>query len=269
VVHKKNRYARIRTKTKIKVREKMHNSFYFLHIPKTAGRFFTHNIVAPLRDPLIKNGIHSFYDREKYVAHQHWGNFIDKNTYVTSLIRDPIKHAVSSYCHYTMLDVTAQRTVPLGLEEFNKYDMFKWWEYHLDFISNQQSKNFLIEDPGIREDGSKIGYGESQIMKNCIVTKEIILKKLEDVSLLIKSENLSLQNVSNIHKKILGDFNIHNVEIKHKIQKASNYWNPDSTRIYNSLNEKDKEKIFSYSPIDAEIYNTSSLFYDFKKENNE
>jgi hypothetical protein len=247
----------------------MYNSFYFLHIPKTAGRFFTHNIVVPLREPLMNNGIHSFYDRETYVAHQHWGNFITKDTYVTSLIRDPIKHAVSSYCHYTMLDVTAQRTVPLGLEEYNKSDMFKWWEYHLDFISNQQSKNFLIEDPGINPDGTKIGYGKSDIMKNCIVTKDIVIKKFEDVALLIKSEDLELSNINKIYKKILKDFNIENVDIKHKIQKASNYWNPDSTRIYNSLTEKDKERILSYSPVDAEIYNTSSLFYDFKKESNE
>lgn len=241
----------------------MHNSFYFLHIPKTAGRFFTHNVVVPLTEIFLKNNIHSFYDRETYVAHQHWGNFIDKNTYVTSIIRDPIKHAVSSYCHFTMLDAGAQRTVPLELDEFNKMDMFKWWEYHLDFISNQQCKNFLIEDPGINEDGTKIGYGNSQVMKNCIVTKEIILKRLEDVSLLIKSEDLSLQNVNKVHNKILNDFDITNFEINHKIQKASNYWNPDSTRIYNSLDKKDKERILSYSPIDSEIYNTESLFYKF------
>lgn len=246
----------------------MYNSFYFLHIPKTAGRFFTHNVVVPLREPLINNGIHSFYDRENYVAHQHWGNFITKDTYVTSIIRDPIKHAVSSYCHFTMLDAGAQRTVPLALDEFNKIDMFKWWEYHLDFISNQQCKNFLIEDPGIRKDGTKIGYGNSQVMKNCTVTKEIILKKFEDVSLLIKSENLSLQNVNKIHNKILNDFGITDFKINHKIQKASNYWNPDSTRIYNSLDKKDKERILSYSPVDSEIYNTESLFYKFDRNSN-
>jgi hypothetical protein len=243
----------------------MHNSFYFLHIPKTAGRFFTHNVVVPLRETLLSNNIHTFYDREKYVAHQHWGNFINKDTYVTSLIRDPIKHAVSSYCHFTMLDSGAQRRVPLALDEFNKMDMFKWWEYHLQFISNQQSKNFLIEDPGTREDGTPIGYGASEIMKNCIVTKEIIMERLNDVSLLIKSEELSLPNVNKVHTKILNDFNITNFEINHKIQKASNYWNPDSTRIYNSLDKKDKERILSYSPIDAEIYNTDSLFYKFDR----
>lgn len=247
----------------------MHNSFYFLHIPKTAGRFFTHNIVVPLREPLLKNNIHTFYDRDTYVAHQHWAAFINKETYVTSLIRDPIKHAVSSYAHYTMLDVGAQRTKPLGSEEHNKNDMFGWWEYHLDHLSNMQSKNFLIEDPGTAEDGKKYGYGNSPIMKNCIVTKEIIFKRLEDVSLLIKSEDLHLENISKIYNKILNDFNIYDVNINHKIQKASNYWNPDSTRIYNSLNEKDKERILSYSPVDAEIYNTSSLFYNFKKDNNE
>lgn len=247
----------------------MHNSFYFLHIPKTAGRFFTHNIVVPLQEPLLKNNIHTFYDRETYVAHQHWANFITDRTYVTSLIRDPIKHAVSAYAHYNMLDSGAQRTVPLGSGEYDKNDMFRWWEHNLEFISNMQCKNFLIEDPGKTEDGRKLGYGESEVMKNCLVTKDNIFKRLENVSLLIKSENLSLLNVTKIYDKILKDFDIHNVTINHKIQKASNYWNPDSTRIYNSLNEKDKEKILSYSPIDAEVYNTSSLFYNFVEDENE
>jgi hypothetical protein len=247
----------------------MHNSFYFLHIPKTAGRFFTHNIVVPISDVLSNNNIHTFYDRDTYVAHQHWGNFITKETYVTSLMRDPIKHAVSSYCHFTMLDSGAQRRVDFNLEEFNKMDMFKWWEYHLEYISNQQCKNFLIEDPGTRPDGTKIGYGRSDVMKNCLVTKDIMMTKLEDVALLIKSEDLHFSNVNKIYSKILNDFNIDNVEIKHKIQKASNYWNPDSTRIYNSLNNKDKERLLSYSPIDAEIYYTESLFHKFEGNKNE
>lgn len=246
-----------------------YNSFYFLHIPKTAGRFFTHNVVVPLREVLLSNGFHTFYDRETYIAHQHWGSFITPETHVTSLIRDPIKHAVSSYAHFTMLDSGAQRTVPVGAEGYDKYDMFKWWEYHLDYISNQQCKNFLIEDPGKDEDGKKYGYGNSPIMKSCNVTKEIMLKKFDDVALLIKSENLQLPNIKKIHNKILSDFGIPQTNINHKIQKASNYWNPDSTRIYNSLTEKDKERLLSYSPIDAEIYYTESLFYNFDEDSNE
>jgi hypothetical protein len=97
----------------------------------------------------------------------------------------------------------------------------------------------------------------------------IVLKRLEDVSLLIKSEDLSLQNVNKVHNKILNDFDITDFEINHKIQKASNYWNPDSTRIYNSLDKKDKERILSYSPIDSEIYNTESLFYKFYRNSYE
>lgn len=240
--------------------QKQFDSFYFLHVPKTAGRFFTHNIVVPLDNIFKENNIENFYDRDTYVAHRFWGNFIKDTTYVTSLLRDPIKHAVSFYCHYSMLDKGAQRTIPVGAFQYNKNTMFDWMDQYAEFAKNMQSKNFLLSDLG-----EKKGILNSDKAKNCIVSKEIILNKLKLVPLLIRSEDLVRENVEKIFNKILTDFEIPNKKLSHKIQKASNYWNPDSTRIYNSLTESDKNKILEWNNIDAEIYNTDNLFYSLKE----
>ncbi len=238
---------------------KTFDSLYFLHIPKTAGRYFTHNVVVPLA-PIIKEyGIHSHYNRDTYVAHQFWADFINENTYVASLLRDPVEHMVSLYSHFSVLNDGAQHRIPIGAEEYNKDAMFEWMSRNNDTVKNIQSKNFLIKSV----DG---GFIYSPETRDCIVTKDIIFDRLKNVSLLIKSEDLTLKNTKNVYNKILTDLNIPLTPITQKIQSRANSWNPDSTRIYASLTDKEKEKILEFNSIDAEVYNTSSLFYDFSEE---
>lgn len=236
------------------------NSFYFLHTPKTAGRFFTHNVVVPLDPILLKNNIHNFYNRDTYIAHQHWANFITDNTYIVNLFRDPIAHTVSTYSHFSMLSHDAQRDVPVGDSKYNKHSMFDWLEKNHDSFSNMQSKSLLISELG----GNATTYFDSPNMKNCIPIKSIVIDKINKISLFLNSEDLLFKNIKNIHNKILDDFLIPRVNIKHSFQKHSNYWNPDSTRIFNSLNDVDKNKILEWANIDAEIFYTKGLFFNIK-----
>lgn len=238
------------------------DSFYFLHVPKTAGRYFTHNVVVPAALAMREHGIHSHYNRDTYIAHQFWADFIDKNTYVVSLLRDPVQYMVSLYSHFSVLGNGAQHKIPIGAEEYNKDTMFEWMTKNNDTVKNIQSKNFLIN----KVEG---GFIYSPETRDCVVTKDIIFNRLKDVSLLIKSEELSLKNTKQAYNKILTDLNIPVPEINQKLQSRANSWNPDSTRIYASLTEKEKEKILEFNSIDAEVYNTSHLFYNFDKENNE
>jgi hypothetical protein len=250
---------------RIKIMNKLFDSFYFLHVPKTAGRFFTHNIVVPLDKILKEHGIENFYDRETYVAHRFWADFITDKTYVTSLFRDPIKHAVSFYSHYAMLDRGAQRTMPVGAMQFNKNTMMDWFENNSHRIGNMQSKNFLLSDLG----GKEYGFMNSEKVINCEISKEIMIERLQDVSLLIKSEQLHHQNIQNVFDKILQDLKIPQHQIKHNIQKASNYWNPDSTRIYKSLDNTDRNRILEWNNVDAEVYHTESVFYNINTKVNQ
>jgi hypothetical protein len=232
------------------------NSLYFLHVPKTAGRYFTHNVIVPIAPVIKKHGIHSHYDRDTYIAHQFWADFIDKNTYVVSLFRDPVQHLVSLYSHFSFLNDGAQHKIPIGAKGYSKETMFDWMIENNDSVKNVQSKNFLISNL------VEAGFIYSPATRDCIVTEEIILDRLKDVSLLIKSEDLSLKNTKNVYNKILSDLNIPIVEINQKLQSRENSWNPDSTRIYSTLTEKEKEQILEFNSIDANIYNSQSLFYN-------
>jgi hypothetical protein len=238
------------------------DSFYFLHIPKTAGRYFTHNVVVPVAPVIKEHGIHSHYDRDTYVAHQFWADFINEKTYVVSLLRDPVQHLVSLYSHFSVLGDSAQHKIPIGAEEYNKDAMFEWMIRNNETVKNVQSKNFLI---------SRVenGFIYSPETRDCVVTNEIIFDKLKNVSLLIKSEELSLKNTKQAYNKILSDLGVPAKKPEQKLQSRANSWNPDSTRIYSTLTEKEKEKILEFNSIDAEVYNTKSLFYNFKGEGNE
>ena len=238
---------------------KTFDSLYFLHIPKTAGRYFTHNVIVPLSPGIKEHGINSHYDRDTYIAHQFWADFIGENTYVVSLLRDPVQHLVSLYSHFSVLGDGAQHKIPIGAEEYNKDAMFEWMIRNNDTVKNIQSKNFLIKSV-------EGGFIYSPETRDCIVTKDIIFNRLQDVSLLIKSEELSLKNTKQAYTKILTDLNVPVPPINQKLQSRANSWNPDSTRIYASLTEKEKEKILEFNSIDAEVYNTSSLFYKFNQE---
>jgi hypothetical protein len=231
------------------------NSLYFLHIPKTAGRYFTHNVIVPIAPRIKEYGIRSHYDRDTYVAHQFWADFIDKNTYVVSLLRDPVQHMVSLYSHFSVLGDGAQHKIPIGAEEYNKDSMFEWMIRNNDTVKNIQSKNFLINSV-------EGGFIYSPETRDCIVTEEIVLNRLKDVSLLIKSEDLSLKNTKNVYNKILIDLGIPELPINQKLQSRANSWNPDSTRIYSTLTEKEKESILDFNSVDAQIYNSKSLFYN-------
>jgi hypothetical protein len=237
------------------------DSFYFLHTPKTAGRFFTHNIVVPLDPILLKNGVHNFYDRNTYVAHQHWAPFITDSTYIVNLFRDPIPHTVSAYCHFTMLSHDAQRKVPVGDERYSKHSMFDWLDKYEHSLSNFQSKSLLLSELG----NNVKTYFDSQNMIECVPTTTAVMEKINKVSLFLNSEDLAFSNVKKIHNKILDDFSIPRVDIKHSFQKHSNYWNPDSTRILNSLNDADKERILKWANIDAEIFHSNGLFFNIKE----
>jgi hypothetical protein len=237
------------------------DSFYFLHTPKTAGRFFTHNIVVPLDPILLKNGVHNFYNRDTYVAHQHWANFITDSTYVVNLFRDPISHTVSTYCHFSMLSHDAQRDVPVGDKKYNKNSMFDWLEENKDSFSNMQSKSLLIPELG----GNAKTYFDSPNMKQCNPTTITVMDKINKVSLFLNSDDLAFNNIKKIHNKVLDDFLIPRINIEHSFQKHSNYWNPDSTRILNSLNDSDKNKILTWANIDSEIFYSKGLFFDIKE----
>lgn len=77
-----------------------YKSFYYLQIPKTGSKYFVSNTYWPLKDELNKHGIAflNMWDQYSNPLITGWHPGIDKDTYVVSAFRDPIKQIVSKYC---------------------------------------------------------------------------------------------------------------------------------------------------------------------------
>ena len=76
-----------------------YNKFYFLHIPKTGGRFFTKYIVNQIEDALKQNNIDIIKPPDNALKHGGWHKDIDDNTYIVSVFRDPVEFFISAISH--------------------------------------------------------------------------------------------------------------------------------------------------------------------------
>jgi uncharacterized protein (DUF1499 family) len=230
------------------------NSFYFLHIPKTGGRLYVFNFLDPLNDAILDSNIKNFKDRINSSDHSQWRKDITDSTYVTTLLRDPCKHAVSMYIHSMAVDeLSVVKTIPK--EKINKEAFLNWINKNEQWIKNYQSKHLVSPTATTIEEHSNI------FLNNSLVTTENVFKKIDQISLIFKPEDLSENNVSIIQKIIMSDLGINNFKANNKPYQREHYRSVSSEFIYDSLTKKDKEYLLSISNIDSEVYETKKIFY--------
>jgi|LauGreDrversion4_2_1035121.scaffolds.fasta_scaffold07767_6 hypothetical protein len=231
-------------------------NFYFLHIRKTGGRYFKEYILKQLEDKVEKLPIK---DR-----HEGWKKEIDDNTYVFSILRDPVEYICSVYAH--MISTRAGLLHPsnengkhtdsikdniVNIELDKKY-MFEWIRYN-KWTHNLQSKEILHTS---EEYNNILNIIIKKYSKDNNVDKELLYERLNRINLLVRQ--VSLKNPESIVKKLCDDLNI---ELAGEIQKDTlTYHNMASTNLYNSLTEEDKIEIRQMFDIDNEIYNNHSIF---------
>ena len=80
------------------------NSIYYLHIPKTAGRWYIRAVNGPVVDILTtkkNNLINISAEKSKLSQSTHWGWIpeIDKKTFIHTTIREPVSHICSLFTH--------------------------------------------------------------------------------------------------------------------------------------------------------------------------
>lgn len=233
----------------------MYKKFYFLHIPKTSGRFCKENIVNPLLPVFANKGISC----QLYPSHANWDiEYIDSYTYVFSIFRDPAKRIISHYCHDIVLDNEARRKVPVGTaKEINRYSFLSWVKENQTYLSNFQAKNFLLEDKTM--DHEVKDFFNFTLKED---DKNDILKKIERTNILIKPINLNKTTSLLIQNRILFDFNLIKKEDNLEFFDNPEFYNEDSNNLFNMLIPDDLEYLNSFNEFDLEIYNNDSNFWN-------
>lgn len=216
----------------------MYNKFYFLHVPKTGGRFLKNNFICKFPS--------SIKVIEGQDRHSGWDKQIDENTYIFSVIREPLEMICSLYAHIiaskaNMLFKDSVNNLGITNIHLDKEAFIKWIggakQYH-----NIQSKNFLISGPVF---DNLYNYS---IFSN--LNEDLLWERLNRVNLLV-SHDILLEDVQFVTKKICKDLNIENISFEND---KDTYSNPGSRNLYLSLNDYDKEKISNFFKIDYKVY---------------
>lgn len=244
-----------------------YNKVYFLHIPKTGGRFLTKYILRPMENILKDNGIELVKSPEDMRQHAGWPYWIDDQTYIITVFRDPCEFFVSSVCHSEagkkgLIDETQWHIIKesgkdLRVSKKELYDTLLRWDYMKDF----QSQNFMIStDPEVK---SILHESKMRYENNVVLNKKELYDKINRVNLMIRTKDLKSMDYSLLINKISKDLGISiNLDLP-KIDK-SYFKNNASEFLFNSLTQEDKDNINKSFVLDKEIYENDSLFWSPK-----
>ena len=253
--------------------KKNYSEFYHLHIPKTGGTSLFLMLRENLFPILFKNNIPiSIYNKEKR-DHSGWKPVID-NQYIMSSFRDPVKRVVSHF--FWMLNLIEASGIEVtrenkhifyfgsNIEDYRnptKQEFIHWIQKNKNYLSDYQSKNFFYRENDQVVPMCVIGCSPALSIKE--FNKDEAIKNILRTNLLIKTENIKINNFENIFNKILNDFDLKNTN-KIKINTNTSNSNKKSFEFYNSLSKKEIEYIQSINLLDLEIYNTDSFFWNPK-----
>ena len=225
------------------------NRFYFLHIPKTGGRYVFANVIATLNLSLNQYGVPRV---DEPYAHTGWHKDIDENTYIMCLFRDPVDQIVSLYSHAKVLDHRGHRKFPVGEKKLTKDGLFNWINRDLEGSRNFQSKNLLVT----RDIKERISDIE-------VTSTDQVLERLNRINLFMRTELLNNFEFNVIVDKIVDDLGLPKIE-NYMSYPTNGLKNPDSLSLRESLTEDDANYLRSLSKVDDDIYKNDSLFWSPK-----
>lgn len=242
-----------------------YSKFYFLHIPKTGGRFLTKYIINPIEEILKANNIEVLALPPNVEKHGGWHKDIDENTYIVSVFREPVEFFVSTVAHIAADQkglikkeseyVIKNKSEVLNIEKEFLYKVLEEMEYFKDF----QSRNFLLTP----EERQLIQHARRAFRQNDYMDKEVAYERIQRVNLMIRNKDLISMDYSLLINKISKDLEI-KIDIDLPIPDREYYKNNSSEVLFNKLNLEDKEKICNNFLFDKEIYENDSLFWTAK-----
>ncbi len=247
-----------------------YNSFYFLHMAKCDGRRFIDSIVKPLikSNPDLEcyteyyTKHHEWISsdnlaiREEDMAHQGWDSRISENTYIVSILRDPIERAASWYA------MVVDRKVKSKLNSREETKLYLDKNKFIDFVKNNTRfhnyyTKMILND--FTNNGSAI-FNNSQLKNEENI--KTAMHRFKRINILLKMKDFPYINKIDISKKITKDLDCDifypNIE---KNKNLNPYTLPASKILYESLTEEDKKQLSEYLSLDYAIYNDDSLFW--------
>lgn len=241
-----------------------YDSFYFLHIPKTDGRRFIDLILLDLKDnnPQLKfpaGNLMGNYFGDPYNAHQGWIPEITDKTYVFSMMRDPIKRAVSYYVFLIMQQIKQHQDFKTYTSiNFTKEGFIKYVESQKD-VRNVSSKMFLYN---IDSDMDRRYLFQDLSLKDKNEI-DILMTRVKRSNLLLKSETFASMDKQDLFRKISQDLGIDErpVSIK-KADFEPTYTKKESSLLYDLLTDSDKQYLRQYFDVDYYIYKKEDLFWN-------
>jgi len=228
----------------------MKKSISFLHVAKTGGHYLKTELLVNLFSKLENKGIKI----EPYTYHFGWA-FVDDETYIISSLRDPVKRTVSHFCHV----IDKIRKIP----NYDKYnlnveDLMTWVEDNKKFLSNYQSKNFLLDS---FEDNIYFFQYDS-IFNTLVIDKRELLSRLSRVEILLKDSQLNSTTIEEVNRKVLKDFDLKLQEPKYIDHPVGHFINSESENLYQELTQGQKDYLYELSSVDTEIYFNNKLFWN-------
>lgn len=240
-----------------------YDKVYFLHIPKTGGRFLKKYILNPMESLFANNGIAYSRPPEDMRQHAGWSSLIDDKTYIISVFREPSEFFVSSVCHDAaiknkLVDEKNWNVIDgknLRVEKQELYEKLESWKY----MKNFQSFNFTFIKNS--EHRSVIQEAIANHRNNIVFDKEVANQRINRTNLLIKTQDLNSMDYNLLVKKISEDLEIEiNLDLS-QIDKTY-FKNDASERLFNSLNQHEKDLILENFKLDKQIYENDSLFWN-------
>ena len=231
-----------------------YKNFYFLHIPKTGGRYVKTYILSQLEQNIDTIPM---FDR-----HEGWNQNIEDNTYIFSIFRDPIEFACSFYAHQIMQKAGLMENFLSNNAEHIDKNIF---DVHLDkkylmiyymanpWAANLQSKHILEGATNSKKITDVIIQKYTFSNK---VDKELLYDRLNRINLLVRQN--SLFNPLSVAQKMCDDLDIKmawDIEGDKLI-----FHNIASSNLYNSLTETEISKLKEIFSLDVEVYNNHSIF---------
>ena len=240
-----------------------YNKIYFLHIPKTGGRFFTKYILEPISDTLKENRIEVLKLPENVEKHGGWHKDIDENTYIISVFRDPVEFFVSAVAHMSadekgLIDeandyILTDRSSVLDIKKEFLYEKLQ----QLEYLKNFQSQNFLLT----AKESQLIQEARKAYNKNIDLNKQLLYERIQRVNLMIRHKDLLSMDYNLLISKISNDLGI-TIDTDLSLVDRKHYKNSSSEILFNKLTPDDKERIYNNFLLDKDIYEDDSLFWN-------